>query len=180
MRSPIEQMGLFSCLKPSQLYSNCVGNLRQRGDTMAQKYTPFGHYMLYKRGNRWHYYYYEGQKRVRKSTGKARKSEALAVISDLMEARDKSEKSCREYAEPFSFGRPAQGLSAGAVQNLYSVHEGSDLLFWKHTNPLACLHPNRSGMLWSLIGDRRQWKSVQKLEFPRNSFSPILTTSGHL
>jgi integrase len=68
---------------------------------MAQKYTQFGHYTLYKRGNRWHYYYYEGHKRVRKSTGKARKSDALDVISQLMEAKGKSHKTFREYADPF-------------------------------------------------------------------------------
>lgn len=68
---------------------------------MAQKYTQFGHYTLYKRGNRWHYYYYEGHKRVRKSTGKAKKSDALNVISQLMEAKGKSDKTFREYAEPF-------------------------------------------------------------------------------
>ena len=68
---------------------------------MAQKYTQFGHCTLYKRGNRWHYYSYEGHKRVRKSTGKAKKSDALDVISQLMEAKGKSDKTFREYAEPF-------------------------------------------------------------------------------
>ncbi len=65
------------------------------------KYTQFGHYTLIKRGNRWHYYYYQGNKRVRKSTGKSTKHEALAVISKLMEATGQSNKTFREYAEPY-------------------------------------------------------------------------------
>jgi integrase len=65
------------------------------------KYTQFGHYTLYKRGNRWHYYYYEGHKRVRKSTGRVKKSEALDVISQLMGAKGKSDKTFKEYAAPY-------------------------------------------------------------------------------
>ena len=80
---------------------------------MAQKYTQFGHYTLYKRGNRWHCCYYEGHKRVRKSTGKAKKSEALEIISQLMEAKGNPIKPSGNAQSPIPFGKRTLEFNGG-------------------------------------------------------------------
>jgi integrase len=68
---------------------------------VAKKYTQFDHYTLVKRGGRWHFYYYEGRKRVRRSTGKSKKSDALKVVAEYFRQKDKPEQSFREYARPY-------------------------------------------------------------------------------
>ena len=68
---------------------------------MARKYTQFDHYTLVKRDGRYHFYYYVNGKRVRKSTGKSKKSEAEAVIAEFFASAETSDRSLLEYMNPF-------------------------------------------------------------------------------
>ena len=87
------------------------------GDHMAKKYTQFSHYTLLKRGKIWHFYYYENGTRVRKSTGKERKSDAEDMIADFFGKKDKKLVAFREFAKHyFIWGecpRVARPLSEG-------------------------------------------------------------------
>ena len=66
------------------------------------------YYVLFKRGDYWNYYFYRWGKRVRRSTGCKRKSEAIIVANDRLmrgdlanEGKSIHPKTFAEYAEPF-------------------------------------------------------------------------------